>query len=100
MMARIALLSPSVSGGDAVSNDVLGMFNTLKKRGAEVRVYAESGSRDGIEIWQPSRIGNFLKSSNDLLIYHFSMGWQPGLELMRKLACKVVVRYHNVSPPE
>ncbi|HEX8746353.1 MAG TPA: glycosyltransferase family 4 protein [Pyrinomonadaceae bacterium] len=100
MMVRIAILSPSVSGGDAVGNDVLGMFGALDRRGHEVRVYAESGSLDGIEVRRASRLGNFLKNPNDLLIYHFSMGWQPGLELMRKLSCKIAVRYHNVTPPE
>ncbi|HKS26684.1 MAG TPA: glycosyltransferase family 4 protein [Pyrinomonadaceae bacterium] len=100
MMARIAILSPSVSSGDAVGNDVLGMFGALKRRGAEVQVYAESGSLDGIEVRRASRLENFLKSSDDLLIYHFSMGWLPGLELTRKLGCRIAVRYHNVTPPE
>jgi glycosyltransferase involved in cell wall biosynthesis len=35
-----------------------------------------------------------------LLIYHFSIGWKPGLELLGKLNCRRAIKYHNVTPPE
>ena len=37
-MARIGIVSPSLSTGDAVSNDVLGMHEALKQQKREVKV--------------------------------------------------------------
>ena len=99
-MTRIAVVTPSITTGDAVSNDVLGMYDVLKQLGHETRIYAEGWSFDKPKIWPAPKIGNFLRGSSDLLIYHYSRGWDFGLELLRELKCRKVVRYHNVTPPE
>ncbi len=97
---RIAILTPSVTSGDAVSNDVLGMYDVLNEKGATVRVFAEGWTlqRPAIVPWP--KIERFLKKPTDILIYHYSRGWAPGLDLLRKLDCRKVVKYHNVTPPE
>lgn len=100
-MTRIAILTPSLTTGDAVGNDVLGMYEVLKRRGHDTRLYAEGWSNvDGYKIWPAEKIGNYLKSSSDILIYHYSRGWDYGLELLTELGCLTAVKYHNVTPPE
>jgi glycosyltransferase involved in cell wall biosynthesis len=100
-MTRIAILTPSLTTGDAVGNDVLGMYEILKRRGLETRLYAEGWSKvDGHKIWPANKIGNFLKSRSDVLIYHYSRGWDFGLNLLRELGCRTSLKYHNVTPPE
>ena len=99
-MARIAIVTPSITSGDAVSNDVLGMHHVLKRKGFETRIFAEGYDLTTQEISKPDRILDFLKHPQDVLIYHHSRGWEPGLSLLRNTACAVVVRYHNVTPPE
>jgi hypothetical protein len=51
-------------------------------------------------VFDIARLNKFLKSPNDVLIYHHSRGWDPGLELIRSLRCRRVIRYHNVTPPQ
>ncbi len=99
-MTRIAILTPSITTGDAVSNDVLGMYDVLKERGYDVRVFAEGWALDKPRVWPSPQIGNFIRQSSDLLIYHYSRGWDPGLDLLRELKCRKIVKYHNVTPPE
>src|ERR1043165_9586564 len=100
-MPRIAILTPSLTTGDAVGNDVLVMHDVLRRRGLDVRLYAEGWSNiDDHKIWPADKIGNYLKSKSDALIYHYSRGWDFGLELLSKLGCETSVRYHNVTPPE
>jgi glycosyltransferase involved in cell wall biosynthesis len=99
-MTRIAILTPSITSGDAVSNDVIEMYYVLKGRGFETRIFAEGWTIESPEILPASRLPGFLKNSNDVLIYHYSRGWDPGLALLRDLKCHSVVRYHNVTPPE
>jgi glycosyltransferase involved in cell wall biosynthesis len=97
-MTRVAILTPSLTTGDAVGNDVLGMFDALTRNGKDVRVFCESHSLPQSGVFDIGRIGRFLKNPNDILIYHHSRGWSPGLKLIRELRCRRVIRYHNVTP--
>lgn len=99
-MTRIAILTPSITTGDAVSNDVLGMYRSLKRLGHEARIYAEGWTLKEPRVWPAPKIRNFLRSADDILIYHYSRGWDFGLDLLRTLKCRRAVKYHNVTPPE
>ncbi|HVS82607.1 MAG TPA: glycosyltransferase family 4 protein [Pyrinomonadaceae bacterium] len=99
-MTRIAILTPSVTTGDAVSNDVLGMYDVLKGRGYDVRVFAEGWALDKPRVWPAPQVEGFLKKSTDILIYHYSRGWDPGLDLLHELKCRKIIKYHNVTPPD
>ena len=99
-MTRIAILSPSLTTADAVSNDVMGEFDVLSGQGHDVRLFCETHSLNHPQLFDVAHLGKFLKSADDLLIYHFSRGWNPGLELIRELRCRRVIRYHNITPAE
>jgi L-malate glycosyltransferase len=99
-MVRIAILTPSLTTADAVGNDVLGMFRVLEERGHTVRLFAEGWTLEQPRIFPFTRTKNYLKEPSDVLIYHYSRGWTPGLDLLRELDCRTVVKYHNVTPPE
>ena len=99
-MTRVAILSPSVTTADAVSNDVMGEFDVLSSQGHEVRLFCETHSLNHPQLFDVAHLGKFLKSPDDILIYHFSRGWSPGLELIRELGCRRVIRYHNITPAE
>lgn len=99
-MARIALLTPSITTGDAVSNDVVGMYHVLQRQGFETKIFAEGWTLATPEVSPAERISGFLKTPQDVLIYHYSRGWDSGLTLLRNLNCRTVVRYHNVTPPQ
>src|SRR5689334_1465463 len=99
-MTRVAILSPSLTTADAVGNDALRMFDVLTRNGHDVRLFCESHSLSHDAVFDVARIERFLKSPADVLIYHHSRGWEPGLELMRSLKCRRVIRYHNVTPAQ
>lgn len=99
-MKRVAILTPSITGSDAVSNDVIGMYRVLQRHGFDTRVFAESWTLKFPRISPPNAISGFLKKRDDVLIYHYSRGWDLGLELLGNLKTHAVTRYHNVTPPE
>lgn len=99
-MRRVAILTPSLTTADAVSNDVLGMFDVLTRNDHEVRIFCESHARQHAATFEVGRIGSFLKSPTDILIYHHSRGWDPGVQIVRDTRCRRVIRYHNVTPAE
>ena len=99
-MPRFAIVTPHLTTGDAVSNDVLAMQRVLENHGLESRMYAESADFEEPKIWPLSKIEEYLESPEDILIYHHSFGWNTGLALLRKRICRTIIKYHNVTPPE
>ena len=99
-MARIAILTPAITSADAVSNDVLGMRRILQKRGHEVRMFAEDWSMGGRQVQHCLGINSFLQDSNDVLIYHHSIGWDAGVDILQEANCRTIVKYHNVTPAD
>ncbi|HEY6046035.1 MAG TPA: glycosyltransferase family 4 protein [Pyrinomonadaceae bacterium] len=99
-MSRVAIVTSHLQDGDAVSNDVLGMGHAFLKRGFDSRVYSESSDLTDIQTSRVSEIDQFLTNPEDLLLYHYSIGWEPGLRLLRTAKCRTSVKYHNVTPPE
>ncbi|HEX8145553.1 MAG TPA: glycosyltransferase family 4 protein, partial [Pyrinomonadaceae bacterium] len=98
-MSRIAILTRTLTTADAVSNDVIGMYDVLSKHGYEVELYADAWTLHEPRVHHALRLEHFLTGSNDMLIYHYSIGWGLGLELLRGLGCRTVIKYHNVTPP-
>lgn len=99
-MARFAILTSHLKTGDAIGNDVLGMYRALKKQGHETRMYAENWDFEDQEIWPVGQIRGFLQKPDDVFIYHHSIGWDAGIALINDLPCQKVIKYHNVTPPE
>ena len=100
-MPRVAVVTPHVTSHDAVCNDVYGMSEALRRRRCEARIYAADWtvSEAELKVWPVSRIKDFLKNSDDALIYHHSMGWETGSDLLAGSDCRRIIRYHNVTPP-
>lgn len=98
-MQRVAVVTSHLQSGDAVSNDVIGMWEAFSRRRCEARVYCESSELTEPDTFHISEIGEFLKGPSDLLIYHHSIGWRPGLQLLQQAKCRTAVKYHNVTPP-
>jgi glycosyltransferase involved in cell wall biosynthesis len=99
-MTKIAVLTPCIVPGDAVSNDVVGMYQAFSELGHNVRIFANTIGISEPTVHHVSGIRDFLRDSRSLFIYHFSVGWDEGLDLLMNLPCRKVVKYHNVTPPE
>jgi glycosyltransferase involved in cell wall biosynthesis len=97
---RVAILTSHLTTGDAVSNDAVGMSHALRRRGVDARLFAGGWDPNEHQLFPVEEVGNFLQSKDDLLIYHFSIEWQPGFALLSELKCRKALKYHNVTPSE
>ena len=82
-MTRIAILTPTLTSADAVSNDVLTMRRVLRERGHDVRIFAENSNLAGEQIEAPAAALSYLRNAEDVLIYHHSIGCDSGVATMR-----------------
>lgn len=96
---KIVQLLTTMAYGDAVSNDVLALDETMRNHGYETAVYAEN-------IDAKLRMGLVKKVSKmpqlneeDVLIYHLSTGTKLNFTLPQYGGRKVLV-YHNITPYE
>ena len=99
-MTRIAILTPTLSSADAVSNDVLVMQCLLRARGHEVKLFAEHSNVNDAEVRPVSGARVYLRDGNDVLIYHHSIGWGSGIDAFKTARSRKIVKYHNVTPAE
>ena len=93
---KIIQVLPTLSYGDAVSNDTINMYETLKKNGYNTEIYAENVDK---------RLSDIAKNYSefktvdldDIIIYHKAIGTKLSYEL-ENFKCKKVMRYHNITP--
>lgn len=98
---RILQLLPSVTRGDAVSNDAMEIHRTLVRAGLETHIYAEYIG-NGVDPQAVSPVGNLpVVGKGDVILFHLSTGshLQEILRRAKAQGCKILFRYHNITPP-
>jgi glycosyltransferase involved in cell wall biosynthesis len=97
-MARVSILTPTLIRSDAVGNDVLGMYEVLTQRNHEVHLFAEDSSVTDCEVQDVEKAAAYCDRADDILIYHHSIGWEMGADILQRSRGRVVIKYHNVTP--
>jgi glycosyltransferase involved in cell wall biosynthesis len=97
----IALVVPNLAPYDAIGNDVAQMRIALMESGHVVRIFAEAVHPDCASIADPIDTAprELWKSPENILIYHHSIGWPRGEELLFNTGNRIILRYHNITPP-
>lgn len=96
---RIIQLVSSLNYGDAVGNEVIAFKRTLQEQGYMTEIYTNN-----IHKKIPPDTAKLYKDmpplrENDLVIYHFASECDISKDL-KNFPCKIILRYHNVTPPE
>jgi glycosyltransferase involved in cell wall biosynthesis len=102
MKPKVHIASQCVVQKDAIGTDVVQMATALTQAGYDTDIFAA-----GIDPCYASSVkpvstarADYWRSS-DILVYHHSGGWPDGEALVDTARhCRVVIRYHNVTPPE
>ncbi len=96
---RAAILLPSLSSADATSVDAIRMAETLRRGGWTARVFAGT-SPVGSPAGTVSEAARFLDAGEAVTIYHSGARWDDGVALLDRTRGAIVVRDHNVTPPD
>jgi glycosyltransferase involved in cell wall biosynthesis len=101
MNLDVGICHRSITLGDAIGNDILGMYDLLERMGFLPALVCEL-CHD--EIRASKRVDFDLRPEhlNDygLLIYHHSMYWEAGGRFFRRFAGEVIFKFHNITPPQ
>lgn len=90
---------PTLTAGDAVGNDALGMAHALRGRGYDVDFFAWT-SRIDEQVRTFRELPQVLRDPDDVLIYHHSIGCEDAVRAVERGRFRTAVKYHNVTPPE
>lgn len=97
---RIHQLTFGLIPGDAVSNSILAIDRQLREWGFETAVFAQHIAPQLREYALPDgQFLPFLESTNDLLIFHYSI-YSPNIRLFQAFSGRKVLIYHNITPPK
>jgi len=85
--------------GDAIGNEVLGINRALRGAGYESEIIVETADPrlEDLTVDYRDIIGEV--TADDLLIHHFSLGSRASRTAFA-LPCRMVLIYHNITPPQ
>lgn len=94
---RVVQLLPTISFGDAVSNDTLALHRVLTGAGYNTAIYAENiDPRLGKHAACP--VSTLQLRQEDVLLYHMSTGTDLNRQIP-SFPCAKIMMYHNITPP-
>ena len=94
---RVVQVLPTMAYGDAIGNDVLALDHAIKNMGIDTQIYAQDIDNRLKGIRSFDEIGTLAK--DDILLYHLSTGSRLNYRV-RDLSKNLLIRFHNVTPPE
>jgi len=95
---NIAILSRSIVHHDAIGTDIRHMYRLFNRRHV-CHVYAEYLMDDTLQPMDLEELHQLASDPDNLLIYHHSIAWPRMEPLLRQARAKVVIKYHNITPP-
>lgn len=95
---RIIQLVSSLNFGDAVGNDVRAISKALREAGniTGIFTFAIHPKIQDKDVYLINMLPEL--NENDLIIYHYATADELS-DIIKEAPCKVVLRYHNVTPP-
>ncbi len=96
---RYIQMHHTVTNHDAIGNDIEIMSKILNEEN-ECYVFAINQVNEKVKYIDEAALEEALKDEDTVLIYHHSVYWEEGYEKIKNAKCKVVFRYHNITPPE
>jgi len=98
-MIGVHQLLPTVSPYDAIGNEVFVIQSILTKLGYDSKIYAENIHPDLKRKVKKLTEYKQNKEKNDIFIYHHSIGSNV-FDFIESLDKKIIMIYHNITPPE
>lgn len=94
---EILIMHQTVAEHDAIGNDIEMMCKILSCYG-DCKIYAENKFRPRLSYIDLGEVERIIQTPDTLVIYHHSVFWNEGEEILKRCRCKTIFRYHNITP--
>ena len=98
-MARVHQILATLGYGDAIGHEVLGINRALRAAGHDSEIIVETADPRLEDLTVDYREMVDAIGPDDLLIHHFSIGSRAS-RMAYALPCRMMLVYHNITPPE
>jgi glycosyltransferase involved in cell wall biosynthesis len=96
---KVYILAESLRTGDAVGNCVMGEYRALREHGYDVHLYSANYDDSFAQfLVDRNSLLQYVKSVDPLILYHHSIYWKEGGLILEAARCKIILRYHNITP--
>jgi L-malate glycosyltransferase len=99
MSGRVHQVLATLGYGDAIGHEVLGIQRVLHSAGYDSEIFVETADRRLADLTTDYRELVGAISPDDILIHHFSIGSRAS-RTAYALPGRMVLVYHNITPPE
>jgi glycosyltransferase involved in cell wall biosynthesis len=99
MAARVHQILATLGYGDAIGHEVIAINRVLRAAGFDSEIIVETADPRLEDLTVDYRDMVDAISEDDLLIHHFSIGSRAS-RMAFALPCRMVLVYHNITPPE
>lgn len=96
---KVVLLHQTIAKHDAIGNDIYHMYEIIKEK-FECYVYCDYLINVSIDKIERNQLLDIISDKQNLVIYHHSVYWEDGEGILSKCKARVIIKYHNITPPE
>lgn len=99
MRPRALLIHGTITTHDAIGNDIAAMYELLSSK-YECKCFAINAWNRELEYVDEAGARDIIGDKDALVIFHHSVNWQLIEDMLADYKCKLVIKYHNITPPE
>lgn len=98
-MKKILIMHQTITKHDAIGNDIDCMYQLLKQN-YDCKCFAENRLNNKLDYAEEQEALDIIGDENNVVIYHHSVNWELGEQLIQNCKAILIFRYHNITPPE
>lgn len=93
----VIIMHNTVTTHDAIGNDIEAEFKIISENN-ECLVFAPNQFNPNVSYISRESLDELLDDPQLVLLYHHSVYWNEGYEILKKTKGKIVFKYHNITP--
>ena len=95
----ILQMHQNIAAHDAIGNDIEMIAKATGRYTVSV-CYGEIGASRSVPWVDAFQARRILADEDNIVIYHHSVYWENGERMLENARARVIIRYHNITPPE
>ncbi len=96
---RALLIHGTITTHDAIGNDIAAMYELLSSK-YDCKCFAINAWNRELAYVDEAGARDIIMDEEALVIFHHSVNWQLIEDMLTGYKCKLIIKYHNITPPE